>query len=1367
MIRPEELAKLSEVEQRALLRELLQKRSSEGQRFPASVQQTALWHEARRNPAGAGYNVALPSRIRSTLDPERLFQAFRAMAGRHASLRTTFEESAGTLFNRVHRRLDPECRVVAAEAATAEALRTLAAADARRAFDLENGPLLRLTLLRVADDDWIAMASSHHIVVDFWSLVLMLNEMKTLYRDPHADRTGKLAPAENNYGDFVARQERLLSSESSESLRRYWQRQIDGAASVIDIPTDFVRPQRFTGEVGWLPLRFDEGSSHRIVDLAKQAGMTTQALVLASVQILVQRLSGQRSFLIGSPFSGRVSQAFESTVGFFVNMLPLRAELEGDPSFLEVAKRASDALVGAMQHEELPLAEILRAARIPHDPSRSPLFQVSCTFEKSHLSMETGRASFLFSAEETTTDFAGLTQQSFQVPPPACHCDIEFLFERTERGFHGAICFCRDLFVPETIESIAGTYQGLVRQLVEQPHRPLSEISFARESMRLGLEKLELDHRERTFASDPTQEELLILDAPRRFAESQPDHEALVGPGLRLTYRELDQLADQIARGLVARGVGPETLVPVFGQTGPATVPAMLGVLRSGAAFIPIDVRQPAVSAATVLEETGAPLAIDVTPNGYAEVAGLSVEALSQGPCLDSPLAPPTANQLCYVVFTSGSSGRPKGVMLEHGALDNTLRWRSECVPLSKSDRVLVLLSHQFDAALALIFTSLAQGATLVWSDEVPSDIDATVDLMADQRITVLPAIPSLLALYIEHPRVSRCDHLRQLWTGAEAMPNDLPKRVRDRLGRPIPFWNFYGPTEAAIEAAAADVSDHDLRSRVPIGTPIRNTEVLVLDEHQRPLPPAMPGELAICGAGLARGYLNNPALTASRFPTLGDGRRVFLTGDRCRRRADGMLEFLGRHDQQVKLDGYRIELEEIEHVLRECALIRDAAALVRESPGSRDQLVAFLVLSDPSDGEESGILDQIRHFISEQLPAFKRPKRLQCLAEIPKLASGKYDRQRLGQMVVDESGDQPVTAARTPLEQFLVDRFRVSTGSEVGIHHDFFEAGGTSLQAAGLAAQLSDQLEVQVSTTVLFEQATVALLAERLVELYPEAMRDRFGEESVAAQRSLRRSSSPEELVSALRRPDSPKRTPLFLVHPPGGIVVCYRQLAARCVSGRAVFAIRSRGLYGSESLPETMEAMAAEYAAGIQATCNAARVQLGGWSLGGVIAYEVARQLMAQGVHVERLIMLDSALTGRSETNGEVGDGREYGLNLTFEELARLTPDQQLPLLLDHARKLGVLDESAPREMVDRLLADLQELFHHHVELASDYQPQPISVPLLLVRPRDVPISVPTAEDRGWSQLVSEVNVEYVSGHHHSMVQEPGATEIAQLIQ
>lgn len=1375
-------------QQRALLEKLLRQQAAQIKQFPMSAGQQGLWHAYRRNPGQTAFNVFLPTRIRGPLQPDALRQSIDLVASRHAALRTTFSDNGGQLHQIVHEQLEPEFLVVAMAGASEDELQQKLGKEMLRPFDLEKGPLLRIVVYQLAADDWIVMALTHHIIVDFWSLVLILMELRQCYPQLVGGQAPDLAPVVDNYRQYVLQQADLLGSPACQPLIEFWQKTLADIPPVLEIPTDRPRPAAFTHRADCVVIPLSHGVSQRVIHLAGQMRATAFAVVHAAMQVLLSRYSRQETFFVGSPFSGRSHQKFEQTVGFFINMLPVRCQVRPDQTFASLVQQTTLQLVETMEHEAYPISEIVRSSGIARDPSRSPLFQVSCTFEKAHKREESGRAGVLFPNQTRHFDFGGLRQESFYIPHPTCHYDLEFIFEQCGDELQAMLLYCRDLFDTTSMQCMADNFSALLDSLLAHPAAPLAEVPWNIFSRYAPIPRSNNRAEDTTTTARLPQIESTVLASRKvdlapansvhemilRSAAKTPDHLALQANGQQATFRDLFLVAHSLSHQLKARGVGPESLVPVLCREGCHAFAAMLAVHLAGGAAVPIDLNQPAVDPTQLLSDQGMQVALSDSrrdlPEHLAESLVIDIAMLPAAVATNRVAqARVTPQNLAYMIYTSGSTGQPKGVLVEHGSICNTLRWRSNTIQLQSTDRVLMLLSHQFDAALGNGWSALAQGAALVWpAPAARQDPTLLLQEIMQQQITVLPAVPSLLKLLVSHPLFSQCTSLRQIWTGGESLPADLPAQIRSQL--PVRIWNLYGPTETAVEATAIEVTGHLPDKNMTIGYPIDAMEVLIVNALHEPVPYTVPGELAISGPGLARGYHTDPELTARKFvPHPRDSQqRMYLTGDTARQLPDGQIEFLGRGDHQIKLRGYRIELGEIEAVLQSHPTIDRAAVLVHAANTAGAQLVAYLcpVASCQIDQQE------LRSYLSARLPHYKIPAGVVILDTMPLTTSGKVDRRRLPQGLPAQSWLQVAVPPRTALESYLVEKWSAELKlTTIGIHQNFFEVGGSSLQAAVMTTLLSTDLGVHVPTALLFDLADIAQVARRLVELHPHAMVDRFGPTCVEFyQHEKAAANSAQHPLLASLKPTGDQR-PIFMVHPPGGIVVCYRELAQQLPAKQPFWAIRSRGLHGSESLPQSIPEMAAEYLQAIRSVQPQGPYILGGWSLGGLVAYEMARQLLQEDSQsVQQLIFLDTTIPeGSAECVPQceqVNVGMEYGIELTLDQLGELTPQQQLPLLHSHADKLGILDRQSPPEVVERVLADLQHLFHHHVSLSRKYRLQPIDTKMLLLRPQEVPFDLKVSEDRGWRHLVQQVDVRFVPGHHHSMVQSPHVQKLVQVM-
>lgn len=1377
------MASLSPEQQRALLAELLKRRAqnepsaSGSVRFPMSAGQQGLWYAFRRDPKATQFNVFLTTRIRSPISAAALQQAIEFLVQRHACLRTTFSDAEGRTTQQIHEKLLPEFRVVAAQQFSSkdreDELRAIVAAETQRPFDLERGPLLRVALYQLAPDDWIVLATTHHIVVDFWSLILMLAELRESYPSFEAGRVPELKSIDNNYAEFVRDQATTLLTPRGKELKQYWSSQLEGAPTVLDLITDFDRPAAFTGQAAVVPIHIAKNVASRLQPFAASQRVTPFSVVQSALQVLLSRYSGQKEFLIGFPASGRRHHKYEKTVGFFVNMLPMRANLIGDPTFEELVSRTSQTLLDALEHEEYPFSHIIHDVAPVRDPSRSPLFQVSCTYEKAQLREEVGRASFLFPTNDNRTlDIGGLQQEGFYVPHQTCHYDIEFIFEQTHDGLRGMICYCSDLYAEDSMRALAKNYADLLAMLLDEPkmsvfgnrsEKPIATISQADPKVPPVT----------VSAHWPSIPHLYVaLDSTfSKFA----DRPALRAGERRWTYRQLQDEIQSNQAQITFPSSHSERIIPVSGRNSPETLVAILSVIYSGSAVVPLDSLQPSVSHSDLFQDLGSKLIVEAPlTKSKSDPQGRPIKQIRSY----------RGDELAYVIYTSGSTGRPKGVMVEHQAIANTLSWRTRQLKLGADDRVLIMLSHQFDAGFALMMHALVQGAELVWRDDgAEHDLELLMQQMIRDRITVFSGIPSIVRMLIDHTKYAELN-LRQYWIGGESMPPDLPARVtaatRKDDREKVELWNLYGPTEAAVEATAFRVSsNHDLRRAIPIGRAIDGAEVFILDDRRQCVSKGVPGEIAIGGRGLARGYLNREQLTRERFIeilTPAGSRRVYLTGDRGRQLPDGNFEFLGRFDHQVKVRGYRLEIEEIESHLRAHAWVKAAAAKVVHPNSAAASLVGYVTLSESVAAEvltdTQAIAIQIRHDLLSSLPAYKVPSQLVVLAELPTTLSGKVDRQRLPEVAIDQS-NQPLALPETPFEEYLASAWKNELNlTHVGVQQNFFELGGSSLQAALLTSKLTADLGFHIPTSLIFDLADITQIAQRLVQLQEIKIAERFGPESVThyAHRSgpLLTTSDLHPLLAPLKITGD--RPPIFMIHPPGGIVICYRELAEQLDEQQPLYAIRSRGLHGDEQLPATLQEAAADYAEAIKSIQPQGPYTVGGWSIGGIFALELAQQLLAAGDEVDRLIMLDTTIpegsTSLVPATEQVNVGLEYGIDMSLKQLLDLPAHEQLPFLWQHAKNLGVLKVDSPPAVIEQLIRDLKRLFRHHIDLANQYTLGPYAGRIVLIRPKNVPVELKVTLDRGWRCIANEVDVKFVSGHHHSMVQSPQVAELAALI-
>jgi amino acid adenylation domain-containing protein len=1372
---PQSLAGLSLAEKRLLLAQLLQERASPpATGFALSHGQRGLWFLWRLDPESSAYNVTYASRIRSPLDLEAFRRSVQTLVDRHPSLRTTFEERDGVLLQRVHEPSAEPLELTDASSWTEEALRTRVEAEAHRPFDLERGPLVRMHLFVRAADDAVFLMCVHHIIGDFWSLVLVIAEMQVLYPAECAGKPVVLPPAGGHYRDFVRWQAELLASGEGTRLWSYWQRQLEGVPLVLDVPADRTRPRRASLRGGVVPWRIEAALGARLKTLAASAGATLYMTLLAAFQVLIGRYTGQDEFLVGSPFAGRNRPGFEGVVGYFINLVPLRANLSGNPSFRALLGRVAATVLDALAHQDYPFPLLVERLKVERDLSRAPLVQVSFTLEKAHRAQDLGAWRYFLPSTGARVRFGGLELEQYPVELHACQVDLEMVFEEGDGALEGVLRYSTDLFEPATARRIVDHFLTLLEAIADDPECAIADLPcLTGPERRLVLE--EWNRTDAEFADDVCLHHLFERQAART-----PDAVALVTDDRATTYAELEAWSNRLAHRLRSHGVGPGTFVPLFLERSPEMIAAILGTLKAGAAFVPLDLATPGERFRLVLADTGAPVVLTQHSARSRLPEGQAVVVCVDDPAADTetpdPARPPEcgvrSDDLAYVIYTSGSTGRPKGVMVEHRAIVNTVVWRDRDLTIRSNDRVLFNLPYTFDPSLCIIFPTLAIGARMVLAAPGEEyDPRRLLERVVRQRVTILEAPPAVLRLMVDDPLFADCRTLRWVCCGGESMPRDLPGRLLEQLD--VPLYNLYGPTETSVDATWWVCHNDDPRPAVPIGRPIANAQVYVLDAKLRPLPPGVPGELLIGGAGLARGYLNDPAATAECFVpdpfSATPGARLYRTGDRCRWLEGGALEFLGRLDDQVKVRGFRVELGEVAAALMRHPGVREAAVAAQAGPGET-RLVAYIAGHDEGAPPTAASL---RHHLKEVLPDYMAPAAFVMLPALPRTVGGKVDRRALPAPPSERPATgRPFVAPRTRLEQFVAGLWCEVLGVDrVGAFDHFFELGGSSIQGAMLIGCLQERLGEPVYVVALFDEPTVAGLAHYLGRAFAETIRREFGPESLANGQAgpcgpaIIPRSGPKELVVPLQSEGA--LAPWFMVHPPGGIVVCYQALAQRLGRARPFFGIRSRGLHGEAELPDRMEAMAAEYVDAVRAVQPAGPYLLGGWSAGGLVALEMAQQLLAAGETIALLALLDTTPPEPpGGANGKASSGQEYGLDLSLEELARLGPEEQLPYLWQHALKLGLIEPEVPTHVAEQVLNELKRLFHHHMVLADRYVVRPYAGRITLLRPMEAPFAVDTPRDRGWSKFARAVDVRFVPGQHHSMVKEPHVQTLARTL-
>jgi len=1067
--------------------------------LPLSFGQERLWLLDQMEPGGVTYNVPSPVRLEGRLDLPVLAASLDEIVRRHEALRTSFPVGRGGVFQAIAPQLRVALPVIdlraVPEAARAGTARALASAEARRPFDLAAGPLLRLLLLRLAGDVHEVVLTLHHIVADAWSIGVFVRELAALYAAFLAGRPSPLPELPIQYADFAVWQRQMLQGDRLAAEAGWWRERLAGAPPVLALPADRPRPavQRFRGrsQQGRIPARGLEA-------LGNESGATAFMILLAALDTLLARYSGQLDLVVGSPIAGRTRVETEPLIGLFLNTLALRADLAGEPSFRELVRRVRETTLAAYAHQDLPFEKLVDDLSPERDLSHTPIFQVLFVLQNA--------------------PFEALELPALRLSPAVADTatsQFDLVLSATE--IDGAVSclwtYSTDLFDATRISRLRGHFAALLAAALEDPGRRLSDLPLLGEAERFQA----LCEWNDTRVERPAGTCLHELLAAQ--AERTPAAVALTFEGEELTYRDLDRRAGRLARRLRDRGCGPESRVGVLLERSCELLVALLGILKAGAAYVPLDPEHPADRLA--FQERDAGLRLILTRRDLAGrlpgdgSGGLSGEDgrflfVERGGPPEGDLAggetrlavPVDPDCPAYVLYTSGSTGRPKGAVISHRAIVNRLLWMQEALRLTPADRVLQKTPVSFDVSVWELFWPLMTGARLVVARPGGHRDNAYLaHLITGQGITVLHFVPSMLQLFVEEPGAGTCLTLRDVVSSGEALPAGLAQRFAARLGH-ARLHNLYGPTEAAVDVTfwvCESGDSRDGRGSVPIGRPIANTRIRLLDPGLLPVPAGVPGELYIGGVNLARGYVDRPGLTAERFlpdPAGGaPGERLYRTGDLARWREDGAIEFLGRTDHQVKIRGFRIELGEIEAVLTAHAAVEQAVVDVRGT-GAAQRLVAWVT------GEESPSLAAgLRAHLQALLPDYMVPTSIGFVEALPLSPNGKVDRRKLPDPGERLTGGHEAAVPRTPLEQYLAGLWRDALDVEsVGLHDSFFDLGGNSMTGAVLVNRLQREMGEVIRLIALFVAPTVAEMAAHLEREHREAVRRLWGGEPAAA---------------------------------------------------------------------------------------------------------------------------------------------------------------------------------------------------------------------------------------------------------------------------
>lgn len=1282
-----------------------------------SFAQERLWFLDQFQSGSPVYHIAHGLHLRGNVNLSALESAFYHLINRHEALRT--------VFNRVNDALVQSIIAIDdfpfASAIEVTSVNNVQEADVQAEifvhapFDLCTGPLLRVKLIQLGIDECLLVIVMHHIITDDWSMGIISHELGILYQAAITHHPADLLPLPVQYADYACWQRKWLQGITLQQQLNFWREQLANPTQ-LELPTDFPRPpvESFTGS--HYPVALSPELSKQIRQLSLQENVTLFTSLFSVFAMLLGRYSGQEDIFIGTPVAGRVTQEIENVVGFFVNTLVLRSNLSGQPDFITLLKCHHQMALASFANQDAPFEKVVDAVGAPRDPGRSPLFQTMFVLQN---------------APKKLWELADLDVTPYPMGLNISKFDLTFVLSEDNDQISGVIEFNTSLFKTDTIRRLWDHFTVLLQQVVSDPAVPISKLSLLTDAEQQQI-LIDWNQTEGNFSYDTTLHQLFEIQV-----EKNPDHTAISCMGLDFTYRMLNERANQLAHYLRRQhAVQPDMLVPIMADKSVEMIVGLLGILKAGGAYVPINPALPQERIQFMLDDCKArlilvqetlkskwnPNTISAT-NQDREIVYLSAESEWAGVSdfsrenLQSLSGP---ENLAYLIYTSGSTGQPKGVMIEHRGVVNTTLSQIPLFNITNTSRILQFASFSFDSSVCEIFRTLLAGATLVLN---PADLNTPGDILADtlirQKITTVTLPPAALELL----PVRHYPDLCTLASAGEACTAALMNRWVDDYH----CINAYGPTEISVCATLAICERSE--SKPPIGKPLKNVSVYVLDKYLQPLPVNVRGELYVGGPGVARGYLNHAALTQVKFipnPFSPDpAARLYKTGDMVRWLPDGSLDYLGRDDDQVKIRGFRIELGEIERHLQGHPAVRQCVVLKKQVEHDA-KLIAYLIPNAAT------VIDSmvLRDYLGARLPDYMVPNAFVVLDKMSLTTNRKIDKNALlSKPLTIVSSAKTYQHPRNEIEFQLVRLWeKLLNVSSIGITDDFFSLGGHSLLLITLLAQVEKIFHKKFPVSLIYAKPTIEQLAAALM----------------AEENST-------ELNPIVKLRETGHLPPIYLIHEVTGIPFTYLTLSRYIDADYPIYGIQDPTA-GKQKRFATIQEMAACYVDAIRKVQKNGPYYFVGWCLGGVIAYEMAQQLLRQGESVAKLILIDSPMDLH-----KIRKHKSY--TDQFNDVKTMLNEGDL-LTLYHSTQ----DKST-------WINDMAAEFMHRIMLMREYRPaiysDPDAVTLIKASESSGPddIITPTS-DNGWQPYVADINVHFAPGNHQSMIKEPHASQLAAII-
>lgn len=1212
--------------------------------LPSSFSQQRVWFFEKMNPNSPTYNLPYLFKIEGNLCIDIFKAALKHLINRHEVLRTTFLEQEGVVYQKIHPEIDSILLdpIPYNQLKHSDDFEKFINHFAKQPFDLSSGPLIQFQLIKKTDTFFYLIINIHHIIFDAWSIDIFKNDLFTIYQSLKNEMPILLEPLELQYADFAQWEYEVINSSIGENQIDFWKSHLQDTPS-LEIPTDFHREKisSFKGKTIQFPIPFELVKMVRLY--TKQHNVTMNNYFMAIFNLLLYRYTNEEIFSIGTPISNRQDSSLQNLIGFFVNTIPIKTELSPTLKFDAFLKQMKDSFLTSFSNGSLPFEKIVQAVNPKRSSNIHPIFQILFTYHEQHKPENTIELNIETKKLATNTS------------------KFDFVFYITTSSEDGSIEieYNSEIYTSETLRNFVNQYLHLVEFTLLQPTTAIADIPLQ------GTESIGHINTEQS-----------TIRYMHQYIENQtqltPNHTALIYEKTRVSFETLDNMANKIANTLINKNI-IEKPVAILLERSPEQIAAILGILKAGCHYIPIDPNLPSKRVDYILKDSQANFLItnDQNKNRFSNCPTIDVKKIMldtisfEKPVFE--ILSTNKDLIAYIIYTSGSTGKPKGVKISHHSLINHIESFSDIFNVTKTDRLLQNITFSFDASITEIFSALFYGATLVLArSDKQFDIDYLSDLIVTNKITKAQLFHSLIENLIQNKKFINEHSLEIVVTGGEALRQSLVDKFYNQISNNCLLYNVYGPTEGTVATSYYLSKMSDSFITVPIGKPFKNYVLKVLDKNKKALPSGAIGELYIGGASVANEYVNQPKLTKEKFIEI-QGMRFYSTGDLVRLDSKGVLHFISRKDSQVKIRGFRIELNEIKNTLLEISSIEDAFVCVNNLHGE-NRIYCFLV---QRENEIHLSAREIKKRLQKTLPSYMIPYSITMLSEIPRSLNGKVLVKQLP-FEKNELLDAKTEPFRTNLEQQLNTIWKKTLNlAFINRHDDFFDIGGHSIKALELISNIRKELQIDIPLSVLLEHKTIDSLSQWM---------SRQKHRPLANNVIIQLKKGVHSLPS------------IFLIHPGGGGVLCYSELAKNLNTKQSIYGIQSVGYDSTESPLTTITLMAKRYVTEIKKIQQSGPYVLLGWSMGGTVSIEIARLLEKDGEKIAFIGLLDahpfsSAIgTVHKRTQLEV---LAHSLNINLKEFNSLKEEEKVNTILTFAKKSKTIPENAELVDVKRILS------------------------------------------------------------------------------